>query len=186
MSQYLESLSIVVNECDEALRQVDTATVERFIESLLLAERIFFVGTGRVMLSLQSMSTRLRHIGLETYHVGQTGEPPISERDLLIIGSGSGESIFPVAVAHRAKEIGVRIVHIGSNPESSLRQVTDLFVRIPARTKLNRTDEIDSRQPMSSLFEQSLLLFGDVVANMLIQRKGLSSATLWSHHANLE
>jgi 6-phospho-3-hexuloisomerase len=186
MSAYSESLALVLDECDEALKQVDIAKVEKFIELLLIAERVFFVGTGRVLLSLQSMSTRLRHVGLETYHVGQTAEPPITERDLLIIGSGSGESIFPVAVAKRAKELGVRIVHIGSNPMSSLKDITDLFIRIPARTKLNLADEIDSKQPMSSLFEQCLLLFGDIVANMLIHRKGLTPATLWSRHANLE
>lgn len=186
MKLYRAALATVLRECGETLQQVDADSVEQFIETVLSANRVFFVGTGRVLLALQSISARLRHIGLETYHVGQIGEPPIGQGDVLIVGSGSGESVFPVAIARKAKEFGVRIVHIGSNPKSTLRDVTDLFVRIPAPTKLALPDEVPSQQALTSLFEQCLLLFGDIVANMLISRKGLTQAALWQRHANLE
>ena len=60
------------------------------------------------------------------------------------------------------------------------------MVRIPVRTKNYLEDEIDSIQPMTSLFEQSLLLFGDVVAKMIIDERGLDMKSLWRYHANLE
>ena len=60
------------------------------------------------------------------------------------------------------------------------------MVRIPVRTKLYLNDEIDSQQPMTSLFEQSLLLFGDIVAKMIIDERKLDLKGLWQHHANLE
>ena len=41
-------------------------------------------------------------------------------------------------------------------------------------------------QPMTSLFEQSLLLLGDIVAKMIIERRGLDMKALWRYHANLE
>ena len=47
------------------------------------------------------------------------------------------------------------------------------MVRIPVRTKYYLQDEIDSRQPMTSLFEQTILLLGDVVAKMVIDRNHL-------------
>jgi 6-phospho-3-hexuloisomerase len=186
MNDYGKSLAVVMSECQAALEMVDPKAVERFIELLLSSKRIFFVGTGRVMLSLRSIESRLGHLGLATYHVGQTGEPPISKRDLLVVGSGSGESIFPVAIALKAQEIGVRIVHIGSNPASRLSQVAGLFIRIPAPTKLALEGEVSSMQPFTSLFEQCLLLFGDIVAQMLIDRKHLTADALWLRHANLE
>jgi 6-phospho-3-hexuloisomerase len=186
MNEYLTSLRMVLRECEETLEQVDPDSVEKFIDLALSANRLFFVGTGRVLLALRSISTRLRHVGLETYHVGQTGEPPISQGDLLIVGSGSGESAFPLAIALKAKDFGVQVVHIGSNPKSRLGDITDLFVRIPAATRLQLPGEIPSRQALTSLFEQCLLLFGDIVANMLIGRKGLTAAALWQRHANLE
>ena len=47
-------------------------------------------------------------------------------------------------------------------------------------------DEIHSEQPMTSLFEQSLLLFGDTTALMLVRDKHLELDKLWEYHANLE
>lgn len=186
MNDYRKSLAIVLTECQATLELVNPDAVEKFVELLLSSNRIFFVGTGRVLLSLRSIESRLRHVGFETYHVGQTGEPPISKNDLLVVGSGSGESIFPVAIAFKAKEIGVQIVHIGSNPGSKLREIANLFVRIPAATKLALAGEVPSKQSLTSLFEQCLLLYGDVVAQMLIDRKRLTPEALWQRHANLE
>ena len=60
------------------------------------------------------------------------------------------------------------------------------MVRIPVRTKAYLEDEIDSQQPMTSLFEQSLLLFGDTTALMLVRDKHLELDKLWEYHANLE
>lgn len=39
---------------------------------------------------------------------------------------------------------------------------------------------------MTSLFEQSLLLFGDMLAMAIIERRGLDMDRLWQYHANLE
>ena len=71
-------------------------------------------------------------------------------------------------------------------PNSSLAPITDLMVRIPVQTKLYLEDEISSNQPMSSLFEQSLLLLGDIVAKMIVERKQINLKSLWQYHANLE
>ena len=186
MIGYGDCLRSTLAECQTVLERVDTSAVERFVELLLYSKRVFFVGTGRVMLSLRSFESRLRHLGIDAYHVGQTGEPPISLSDLLVVGSGSGESIFPTAVAFKAREIGVRIVYIGSNATSKLNEISSLFIRIPAASKLALEDEVKSCQPLTSLCEQCLLLFGDIVAQILMDRKGLTDNALWKQHANLE
>jgi 6-phospho-3-hexuloisomerase len=67
-----------------------------------------------------------------------------------------------------------------------MAEYTDLMVRIPVRTKLGLEDEIRSGQPMTSLFEQSLLILGDIIACMIIEKKGLDLHNLWQFHANLE
>ena len=106
--------------------------------------------------------------------------------DVLIVGSGSGSSIIPVGIAQKAKELGGMIIHIGSNPNSPLAPITDLMVRIPVQTKLYLKDEITSHQPMSSLFEQALFLWGDAVACILAERRNMEGKELWRYHANLE
>ena len=110
----------------------------------------------------------------------------MGREDLLVVGSGSGESIVPVAIARKAKELGGKIVHIGSNPEGTVARMADLQVRIPTATKLGLPDEIQSGQPMTSLFEQCLFLYGDTIAAMIIREKGLDVKSLWDTHANLE
>ena len=39
---------------------------------------------------------------------------------------------------------------------------------------------------MSTLFDQTLHLFGDAVAMLIQERKGLQNEDMWKNHANLE
>ena len=176
----------VLSELHTALSSVDEASVEQLVAAIEKADKVFFVGVGRVMLSLQAIAKRLAHLGIRAHCVGEITEPAITKNDLLIVGSGSGTTLFPAAIAKKAHDVGATIVHIGSNPNSPLRDIEAFMVRIPVRTKYYLEDEIDSKQPMTSLFEQSLLLLGDIVAKMIIDRRGLDMKSLWQYHANLE
>lgn len=185
-NSFKASFNTALEECRMALDKIDSAAVDELLDAILSADKVFFVGVGRVLLSLQAIAKRLAHLGIYTCYVGQVTEPAITENDLLIVGSGSGESLFPVVIAKKAKNIGTKIAHIGSNPESSLKPITDIFIRIPVQTKLALPDEIKSQQPMTTLFEQSLLIFGDTLAAMIVQRKNINIKSLWQYHANLE
>ena len=184
--EYREYTDNVLAELRATLESVDPDQLEKLIDEICSADKVFFVGVGRVMLSLQAITKRLAHLGIDAHYVGEITEPALGKNDLLIVGSGSGESLFPVAIAKKAKTLGATVAHIGSNPQGSMSGYADLMIRIPVRTKLNLPGEIDSMQPMTSLFEQSLLLLGDIVAGLIIQRKGLDLKTLWQYHANLE
>lgn len=119
--------------------------------------------------------------------MGEITEPAITEKDLLIVGSGSGASLFPLGIAKKARSaVGCRIVHIGSNPNSEMKDIADFMVRIPVRTKFYLEDEIDSCQIMTSLFEQSVLLLGDILAKIIVEQRQLDMKALWQYHANLE
>jgi 6-phospho-3-hexuloisomerase len=62
-----------------------------------------------------------------------------------------------------------------------------VFVRVPVQTKLNLPGELASRQLLSSLFEQCLLVLGDAVCLRLAELKGLAAGSAgWGKHANLE
>ena len=180
------NVDLILDECRMAFEAVDAAEEAHFVEELLRAEKVFFVGVGRVMLILEAMCKRLVHLGIDAHCVGDITEPAITENDVLVAASGSGESIIPCAIAEKAKEFGARVVWIGSNMESRLSAIADSHVRIPVQTKLMHSDEIHSKQPMTSLFEQSLLLLGDAVALDIIQRESVDLPGLWEKHANLE
>lgn len=177
---------LIIDEIDNALSSIQEEDVLKFIDIISKAEKIFFVGVGRVMLSLSSFAKRLAHLGFDCHCVGDICEPAITSKDVLIVGSGSGSTLFPLGIAKKAHTFGAKIIHIGSNPNSELRNIVELMIRIPVRTKQYLEDEIDSKQPMTSLFEQSLLIFGDVIAKILIDEKEIDLKSLWNFHANLE
>ena len=184
---YRADTAAVLEELSRTLNSIDPASLERLADEILAADQVFFVGVGRVLLSLQSVCKRLAHLGIKAHYVGEITEPAITKNDLLIVGSGSGASLFPLGIAKKARSAAdCRIVHIGSNPNSEMKEIADFMVRIPVRTKFYLDDEIDSCQPMTSLFEQSLLLAGDILAKMIIEHRKLDIKGLWQYHANLE
>ena len=185
--QYQDTCAGVLDELKRTLDSIDPASVEQLAQAILEADQVFFVGVGRVLLSLQCVCKRLAHLGIRAHYVGEITEPAITKDDLLIVGSGSGASLFPLGIAKKARSaVGCRIVHIGSNPNSEMKDIADFMVRIPVRTKFYLEDEIDSCQIMTSLFEQAVLLVGDVLAKMIVERRQLDMKSLWQYHANLE
>ena len=186
METYSQASELILSELSTAMHAIDPDSVEKLIASVEAANQVFFVGVGRVMLSLQAIAKRWAHLGIHTHLVGEITEPAITENDLLIVGSGSGTTLFPAGIAQKAYAVGAKIVHIGSNPNSPLKDIAEFMVRITVRTKNYLPDEIDSQQPMTSLFEQTLLLLGDAVAKMIIDRRALDMKSLWQYHANLE
>lgn len=186
--QYKETCKAVLGELEKTLFSIDEEMLERLLEEILNAKQVFFIGVGRVLLSLQAVCKRFAHLGIKTHYVGEITEPHFGEGDLLIVGSGSGGSIFPLNIAKKARETvpGCKIIHIGSNPNSEMKEIADFMLRIPVRTKQYLEDEIDSCQIMTSLFEQSILLLGDILAKMMVDRQKLDMKALWEYHANLE
>lgn len=185
--QYQESCAGVLDELRRTLDSIDPDSLERLTQAILEADQVFFVGVGRVLLSLQSVCKRLAHLGIRAHYVGEITEPAITKNDLLIVGSGSGASLFPLGIAKKARAAAdCTIIHIGSNPNSEMKDIADFMVRIPVRTKFYLEDEIDSCQIMTSLFEQAVLLVGDVLAKMIVERRQLDMKSLWQYHANLE
>lgn len=185
--QYQDTCASVLDELKRTLDSIDPASVERLAQAILEADQVFFVGVGRVLLSLQCVCKRLAHLGIKAHYVGEITEPAITKNDLLIVGSGSGASLFPLGIAKKARSaVDCKIVHIGSNPNSEMKDIADFMVRIPVRTKFYLEDEIDSCQIMTSLFEQSVLLLGDVLAKIIVEQRQLDMKALWQYHANLE
>ena len=183
---YTETYSEIITECKLGLSSIEEKDTMKLIDAILSSKKVFFVGVGRVLLALEAICKRFNHLGIESYYVGAINEPAITSEDLLIVASGSGESLFPVAIAQKAKTFGAKIALISSNPDSTISKIADIFVRIPVQSKLALPEEIKSIQPMTSLFEQLILLYGDTLSKMIIEKKHLALDTLWEYHANLE
>ncbi len=176
----------ILEDIERTLNAVDRAEVERLIDEIKGAEKVFVVGAGRAFLVMQAFAKRLNHLGVSAHVVGAITQPSASGRDLIIAGSASGESVFPADIGRLGKKLGARVALLTSAPESTLSKCADTIVRIPAATKTHRPDEPTSIQPMNNLFEQSLYILCDTVTMMMQEQSGLSAEELWERHANLE
>ena len=70
---------------------------------------------------------------------------------------------------------------------STLAKQASRIIKISAPSpKLQKSNNLDSIQPMGSLFEQSLLITLETIVVLLMERLGLDSETMFKNHANLE
>jgi 6-phospho-3-hexuloisomerase len=185
-ARYHALAQAVTNEVAQVLSRVEPDEVDRLAGHLTRAQKVFVFAVGRVFLSLQCLAKRLAHLGLDVQVVGSITEKPITQNDLLLIASGSGESKLPAEIARIAGKHAARIALITSADSSTIKSLADAVVHLPCPTKADARRGVQSIQFMSTLFDQSLHLFGDVLCLMLQEKMGLTDEVLWKRHANLE
>ncbi|WP_308634004.1 6-phospho-3-hexuloisomerase [Paenibacillus silvisoli] len=182
----LIAASSILQELEQTLQNVQPYELEALAERIASAGAIFVAGAGRSGLMMRAFAMRLMHMGFSAYVVGETVTPGIAEGDLLVIGSGSGETKTLAAMAAKANSIGAEVAVLTVVPESTLGQLASARVVIPAATKDGAAGRAVSGQPMGSLFEQALLLLLDTIVLHLMERKALEGAAMFNNHANLE
>lgn len=178
----------IVGELEQSVRLMDPASVGKLAGAVQGAKRVFLAGAGRSGLMGRAFAMRLMHSGITAFVVGETITPGIGEEDLLIAGSGSGETASLISMAKKAKAAGASVTAVTINPESTLGSLSDLIVKLPGAVKDQARQGGGSLtvQPMGSLFEQTLLVFYDAVILQMMASRGLDSSGMYGNHANLE
>ncbi|MDF9823824.1 6-phospho-3-hexuloisomerase [Breznakia sp. PF5-3] len=178
---------LVVDELSQTLGSISVAAAEKFVSLINEAGEVFCAGAGRSGFQVKGFAMRLMHMGFKSYVVGETVTPNIKADGLLVICSGSGETKSLVNHAQKAKEMGAKIALITTNVDSSIGNIADVVIEInTASPKVAKEDQIISRQPMASLFEQSEGIFLDVAIMMLMDLRGMDAVTMYGRHANME
>ena len=177
----------ILFELKTTLAKLDEGSIDQLVEAIVESGRIYVAGTGRSGLMVRGLAMRLMHLGLRAFVVGETITPGISDGDLLIIGSGSGETGSVANYARQAKKHNARVGLITIFPDSTIGRLADITVHISAPTsKKSQDNGPTSIQPMGSLFEQSLMLVCDGMILKLMERLHADPNTMWGQHANLE
>lgn len=180
---FAELSDIVIAENAAILQAVDPHAVERLIDEILSAKTIQLYAMGRMQLSVRAFAMRLKHMGLDAYVVYDTTSPYLGKGDLLI--GHCAVTNVELNVIQCAKQAGARVVLLTAHPENEHGTLADLCVLVPGQI-FGTGKELPSVQPMASSLEQALFLFVDIVAMMLIERKGVSLAAMQASHTNLE
>lgn len=185
--QYNEMLGKILEELTENAKRIDTEELEHFADVILAAKRVFVAGAGRSGFVARAFSNRLMHLGLTVYFVGEPTTPAIGEGDVLVIGSGSGETGSLVVMAKKAKSVGADVLTVTIHPEASIGQMASCSIKIPGATpKSNLEDTVVSVQPMGNAFEQMTWIVYDVLVMIMMDKLHKTSDEMFKLHANLE
>jgi len=179
-----KSIKIVLDEVERSLMKGCYKDLNKTIDLILRSKNIVTAGAGRMGYAIKCFSMRLAHLGLKSFHWGDTTCPPVKTQDCFIIASGSGETPHIVELAKIAKESGAKIIWIGVDVESTISKLSDSKIIIKSVSK-NSADVI-SVQPMTTLTEQSALILLDSLVLILMKELELGDKFMKSNHCNLE
>lgn len=181
-----EYLAEVIEELNQTVHLINDSEAEKLVQQILASNKIFVAGAGRSGLMGKAFVMRMMHMGMDAYVVGETVTANLEAGDLLILGSGSGETKTLVAIAEKAKSLGGTIAAITISPGSTIGQLADIVVKLPGVTKDQSDGDYRTIQPMGSLFEQAMLLLYDAIILRFMEEKNLDSNKMYGKHANLE
>lgn len=178
----------IISELVENLQYVEDSQFHPLLPLILNANHIFTAGAGRSGVAIRAFSNRLMHLGFSVNVVGEISAPHTQDNDLLIIGSGSGETESLIAMAKKAKKNGVKLALFTMDSTSTIAQLADTVLILPGVSPKLQTAEttITSIQPMGSAFEQLLFLTFDGIILELMEIMHETSETMFERHANLE
>jgi 6-phospho-3-hexuloisomerase len=176
----------ILKEIETVLGQVQEGQLEKIASTLQKAPRIFIIGEGRSGLMAKSFAMRLMHLGATVYVVGETITPAIAEGDLLVAVSGSGTTKSVVWTAEKTKSLGCQVIAVTTNPESALATSATEILHVPAATKYRRENELQTIQPLGSLFDQCVHIVFDSICLEFSKLNDIDNAEAFKRHSNLE
>ena len=176
----------ILNEIKQVLSKINEFEVQKFVDEILASNTIVVCGAGRVGMAIRGFGMRLAHLGLKAFTLGDSVVPSISQGDILIVASGSGETQTIFDLVAIAKKNNSKVLAVTGNPESRIGKLADCIVQVTAPSKTKQVDGFISVQPMTSLNEQSLGIFFDTVVLLLMEKMGETHDTMWARHSNLE
>ena len=178
--KFKESVEYIGNEVKKILAAIDENLVDKAIELFFEAKNIFVYGAGRSGLVAKAFAIRLVHLGFPTFVIGETITIPVKKNDLVILISGSGETIPVAMTAEIARRLGAKIISITANPDSHIARFADSPVILRANKK--KAD----LAPLGTLFEASAWIFLDGLIAELMERKGENEESMKKRHATLQ
>jgi 6-phospho-3-hexuloisomerase len=178
----------VLSELEACVSQVSVESLTQALALIESAPQIFVTGAGRSGLCMRALGMRLMHLGKTVYVIGETTTPGIAAKNLLIIGSGSGQTASLLVMARKARSYDAKILLFTTDATSPMAELADQLVLVPAPSLGMNEGERDhlSIQPMGTLFEQSLFILCDSLILSMMRQSGVSAAHMLRRHANLE
>lgn len=186
---FVDILTEISNQIDQTSKSIIWNEILSLINLILKINdenrRIFIYGAGRSGFIGRCFAQRLMHLGINSCFISDAITYRYTNNDLLIIISGSGETISPLAISKKAKDIGGKLILLTNNPESSIGKISDLVINVHAKSK-DKFKSIKSLAPYTSLFDISVLSILDAIGGILMKKLGITEQDIDKFHASLE
>lgn len=177
----------ILNELENNAREIDHAQADQFVTKIRNAKHIFLQGAGRSGIAIRGFANRLLHLGFSVSVVGEISSPHTKPGDLLIIGSGSGETTSLISLAQKAVKSGVDVALVTMKSDSTIGKLAKSVLVLPGTVKEENTrDDGVFSQPMGSAFEQLCFITYDAIVLELMAQLGETSNSMFARHADLE
>src|SRR3989344_3401924 len=180
------NIELILQEIHSVLQATDNQQVNTLVKEIMKSQKIVTIGAGRMGMTARAFAMRLKHLGMDAYSLGDSNVPNLGKNELLVVASGSGETQTIFDIASIAKKSKVKIALVTGKPKSRIGKLADHIVQIKAPTKFDLTGQLTSIQPMTTLFEQSTLIFFDAVVLILMEKTKQTLHELWKRHSRLE
>jgi len=180
---FRESVEYIQKKIKEILGRISEDDVNRVKDLFFQSNRIFVYGAGRSGLVAKAFAIRLVHLGFQTFVIGETISAPVTKGDLVIIVSGSGETIPAVMTAEIAHDIGAKVVSITAKKRSEIAKYADVTLFISSNCN---EEERKKYAPLGTLFEASVWVLLDSIIADLMHSKNETEEDMRSRHATLQ
>jgi len=180
---FSDSINYIGIKIKDILSKVSEEDIEKVKKLFLESKRIFVYGAGRSGLVAKAFAIRLVHLGFQTFVIGETITAPVQKGDLVVIVSGSGETIPAVMTAEIAHNIGADVVSITGKKRSGIAKFADITFFIASDC-----NEVKRKKyaPLGTLFEASVWILLDGIIAYLLDSKKETEENMRSRHATLE
>jgi len=180
---FSKSIKYTQKKIKDILNHLPVDDIEKVKDLFFDSNRIFVYGAGRSGLVAKAFAIRLVHLGFQTFVIGETITGPVQKDDLVIIVSGSGETIPAVMTAEIAQDLGAKVVSITGKKRSEIAKYADITLYISASC-----NDVERKKyaPLGTLFEASVWILLDGIIADLLDSKNESEENMRCRHATLE
>ncbi len=182
MTRFEQAGRYLQEEAAASLKHVPREAIEAFLDALDAARHVVIFGRGRSGNIGRAFAIRLSHLGFRPFFVGETATPPVSDEDLVLLVSGSGETFSVVLTAKIAQDLDAKVVSVTAEEESELAEQSDLVLALPGPSGDRQPD----LAPLGTAFELTAHLFFDGIVAELMERLGEDESSMSDRHATLE
>ena len=165
----------------EMIKTIDQNELDALTDAVNNAKRVYVAGWGRAGNCVKILGMDCSQMGMEAHICGDNTTPSIHEGDILVIGSGSGETKTMVLLAQQAKEHGAKLGLISGNRNSTIGKLADYNVQITRLPKKEGEPELSGGS-----FYHCMLMTVDLIRTYICEIRGLTSKDISYNHNNLE